>query len=169
MLKSCSLQQRGKWNFGRECNELSPFKLWHDMIVLDLIHCQPAFHHHHLHQPACPSRTWWPQQNMLKIMSNHGKYCIPNLHAQGNPVGQPPCRDPNNQEVVTCICYYYLSILGSYPSHFINAYGTNPTSQKNRKQPCCCGCRGSLGLLIGFCMRAGRIVDMPRVPDGRAG
>jgi len=28
--------------------------------------------------------------------------------------------------------YISISILGSYPSHFINAYGTNPTTQKNR-------------------------------------
>ena len=29
--------------------------------------------------------------------------------------------------------------------------------------------RGSLELLIGFFSRAGRVVCMPRVPDGRAG
>ena len=47
----------------------------------------------------------------------------------------------------TCICHYYVSILGSYPSHFINAYGTNPTTQKNRVL---LWCRGWLGLVIGF-------------------
>ena len=51
------------------------------------------------------------------------------------------------QFTFTCICYYYVSILGSYPSHFINAYGTNPTSQK---KPYCHGCRGLFGLLIGL-------------------
>jgi hypothetical protein len=49
----------------------------------------------------------------------------------------------------TCICHYYISILGSYPSHFINAYGTNPTTQKNRVLP---WCRGWLGLVIGSFM-----------------
>ena len=29
--------------------------------------------------------------------------------------------------------------------------------------------RGSLGLVIGSFSRAGRVVGMPRVPDGRAG
>ena len=29
--------------------------------------------------------------------------------------------------------------------------------------------RGSLGLVMGSFLRAGRVVGMPRVPDGRAG
>jgi hypothetical protein len=53
----------------------------------------------------------------------------------------PPCLD------ATYICHSHVSILGLYPSHFIHAYGTNPTSQKNSY---CRGCRGSFGLLIGF-------------------
>ena len=31
----------------------------------------------------------------------------------------------------TSIYHSHVSILGLYPSHFIHAYGTNPTSQKN--------------------------------------
>jgi len=63
-------------------------------------------------------------------------------------------------------CYISISILGSYPSHFINAYGTNPTTQKNRVL---LWYRGWLGLVIGFFGWAGRMVDMPRVLDERAG
>jgi hypothetical protein len=37
---------------------------------------------------------------------------------------------------MSCLCATYIyhshvSILGLFPSHFIHAYGTNPTSQKN--------------------------------------
>jgi hypothetical protein len=79
---------------------------------------------------------------------------------------QAPCFGGRNLSWCTCICYYYVSILGSYPSHFINAYGTNPTTQKNTVLP---WCRGWLGLVIGSFRWAGRVVGLPRVPDGRAG
>ena len=52
------------------------------------------------------------------------------------------------------------------PKSLHNAYGTNPTTQKNRVLP---WCRGWLELVIGFVGWAGRMVDMPRVPDERAG
>ena len=42
---------------------------------------------------------------------------------------------PNNPisdaSFFTCIYHSHVSILGLFPSHFIHAYGTNPTTQKN--------------------------------------
>ena len=47
---------------------------------------------------------------------------------------------------LTCICHSHVSILGYCPTHFINAYGQNLTTQKNGVLP---WCWGWLGLVIG--------------------
>jgi hypothetical protein len=48
----------------------------------------------------------------------------------------------------------------------INPHREYPTTQKKGLLP---WCRGWLGLVIGSFGSAGGVVDMPRVPDGRAG
>jgi len=48
----------------------------------------------------------------------------------------------------------------------INPHQEYPTTQKKGLLPLC---RGWLGLVIGSFGSAGGVVDMPRVPDGRAG
>jgi hypothetical protein len=48
----------------------------------------------------------------------------------------------------------------------INPHRVYPTTQKKGLLP---WCRGWLGLVIGSFGSAGGVVDMPRVPDGRAG
>jgi hypothetical protein len=48
----------------------------------------------------------------------------------------------------------------------INPHREYPTTPKKGLLP---WCRGWLGLVIGSFGSAGGVVDMPRVPDGRAG
>jgi len=71
-----------------------------------------------------------------------------------------------NAAPTTCICHPDISIPRTCLNHMINPHGVFPTTQKRGLLP---WCRGWLGLVIGSVGSAGGVVDMPRVPDGRAG
>ena len=69
----------------------------------------------------------------------------------------------------TCNSPSHVSVDGSCLTHFIHAYGylpIHPKIVKNRVLP---WSRRWLGSIIGSFGSAGRVMDLPRVPDGRAG
>ena len=120
------------------------YVMYKSPVRYPIVFCRYCCAYQHLQWPI------WPTDSYLKIIYLWPKSIFLVFHYNRNHLYMPP----------SCINTRVI------PKSLHTCIWDKPHQPK---KPYCHGCRGSFGLLIGFYIWAGRVIDMPREPDGRAG